>query len=320
MHHVRIEPNTVEPCVTLRRSETLGKAHRKSLLKEIVERLDSLMAIGESRGKAKDAAKASGGKTWAFSTGKIHSYKTRQVYQEHAMRFGKWARATYGVKQFAELEARADELASAYLRKQLDEQKSAFTVQTIRAALRMLFGNRQLAQEVEVPKRLRRTIKRSRGAKAHDRHFQPKHWPDLLNFLEATGLRRDEITMLKVGDILEHDPAYGGQTTVNVRSGKGGKQRTVLVDPDRVQDVLKVKAGRSDDERVFVRIPKHLDVHAHRRDFAQDRYQRHAPDHELPPTEKERLSPKDYDRAAAEIVSESLGHRRHSIILTHYIR
>jgi len=123
------------------------------------------MAIGESRGAAKEAAHAAGGKTWAFSTGKIHSYKTRQVYQEHAIRFSKWARATYGVKQFAELQARADELANEYLRKQLDEQKSAFTLQTIRAALRMLFGNRQLAQEVELPKRLRRTIKRSRGRK-----------------------------------------------------------------------------------------------------------------------------------------------------------
>jgi integrase len=290
------------------------------VIKEIVERLESLMAIGESRGAAKEAALAAGGKTWAFSTGKIHSYKTRQVYQEHAIRFGKWARATYGVKQFAELEARADELVSAYLRKHLDEQKSAFTLQTIRAALRMLFGNRQLAQAVALPKRLRKNITRSRGPKAHDRHFQPKNWPDLLNFLEATGLRRDEVTMLRVGDILEQDPEYGGQTTVIVRNGKGGKERTVPIDPDRVQDVLKLKAGRSDDERVFARVPRHLDVHFHRRDFAQDRYQRHAPEHELPPIEKERLSPKDYDRAAAEIVTESLGHHRRSIILTHYIR
>ena len=300
--------------------DTLGKPHRKSFIKEIVERLDSLMAIGESRGSAKDEARAAGESTWAFSTGKIHSYKTRQVYQEHAIRFGKWARATYAVKQFAELEARSDELASAYLRKNLEEQKSAFTLQTIRAALRMLFGNRQLAEGVELPKRLRKHITRSRGPKAHDRHFQPKNWPDLLNFLEAAGLRRDEVTMLKVGDIREHDPEYHGQTTVKVRSGKGGKARTVLVDPDRVPDVLKLKAGRSDDERVFPRIPRHLDVHGYRRDFAQNRYLRKAPDHDLPPTEKERLSPQDYDPAAAQKVTEALGHHRRSIILNNYIR
>ena len=153
----------------------MGKSHRKSLIKEIVERLDSLMALGVSRGKAKEEARAAGEGIWAFSTGKIHSYKTRQVYQEHAIRFAKWARAIYAIKQFAELEQRADEVASDYLRKNLVELKSAFTLQTIRAALRMLFGNRQLAAEVELPKRRRRHITRSRGPKKHDRQFQPKN-------------------------------------------------------------------------------------------------------------------------------------------------
>src|SRR2546429_5883997 len=94
----------------------------------------------------------------------------------------------------------------------------------------MLFRNRQLTNGVELPMRLRRNITRSRGPKAHDRHFQPKNWPDLLNLLEAAGLRRDEDTMLKVGDIVEHDPDYDRQTTAKVRSGQGGKERQVLVD------------------------------------------------------------------------------------------
>jgi integrase len=300
--------------------DILGKPHRKSLIKEIVERLDSLMALGESRGKAKDEARAAGEATWAFSTGKIHSYKTRQVYQEHAIRFGKWARDTFGIKQFADLVARADELASAYLRKNLAEQKSAFTLQTIRAALRMLFGNRHLGEEVALPKRLRKQISRSRGPKKHDREIQPTNWLALLRFLDATGLRRDEVKMLKVEDIREHDPAYGGQTTVTVRSGKGGKARTAVVDPDQVPAVLKLKAGRADNERVFPRIPRHLDVHAHRRDFAKARYLRHAPDHELPPPEKDRLSPNDYDRPAVQQVTEALGHHRRSVVLGHYLR
>ncbi len=298
----------------------MGKSHRKSIIKEIVERLESLMAIGESRGKAKEKARTAGQQTWAFSTGKIHSFKTRQVYQEQALRFGKWARDTYGIKQLASLEARADELASEYLRKQLDEQKSACTLQTIRAALRMLFGNRQLAQSVELPKRQRKCITRSRGPKKHDRQFQPNNWPDLLQFLDATGLRRDEVAMLKVGDIRERDPHYGGRTTVIVRSGKGGKERTVLVDLERAQSVLKLKAGRSNDERVFAHIPRHLDVHSHRRDFAQDSYLHHAPDRDLPPPEKDRLSPKDYDRTAAQQVTEALGHHRRSVFLSHYLR
>lgn len=298
----------------------MGASHHKSLIKEIIERLDSLMALGESRGKAKEKARAAGEETWAFTTGKIHSYKTRQVYQEQCIRFAKWARATTGVKQFAELERRADELASIYLRKNLDEQKSASTMQTIRAALRMLFGNRLLTQSVELPKRRRKQITRSRGPKKQDRQFQPNNWPDLLQFLRSTGLRRDEVTMLLVGDVREQDPEYGGQTTVIVRQGKGGKRRTVPIDPEQAHNVLKLTAGRHADERVFARIPKHLDVHAYRREFAQDRYQRSTLTHGLPPAEKDRLSPNDYDRAAAQKVTEALGHHRHSVVLDHYLR
>jgi len=298
----------------------LSRSHSKSIIREVIERLDSLMRIGMSRAEAKRAAQERGESTFAFTTGFIHSFKTRQVYQEHSIRFAKWARDTFGVKQFAELEIRADELASNYLRKYLAEQKKADTLQTIRASLRMLFRNRRLAQGVEIPQRLRENITRSRGPKAHDQHFQPANWVKLLNFLDAVGLRRDEVTMLKVGDICEHDPEHGGQTTVKVRSGKGGKKRTVVVDPGQATAVLLLKEGRADEERVFEHIPKHLDVHSHRRDFSGALYKRESPDHELPPADKKRLSAKDYDPVAAQKVTEALGHHRRSIILKHYIR
>jgi len=56
--------------------------HRKSIVREAIERLDSLMAIGASRFQAKQAKRAAspeGG--WTVSTGKIHSHTTRKVYQ-----------------------------------------------------------------------------------------------------------------------------------------------------------------------------------------------------------------------------------------------
>ncbi|HLZ56930.1 MAG TPA: hypothetical protein VKR06_08285 [Ktedonosporobacter sp.] len=195
----------------------MSRSHSKSLIRGVIERLDSLMRIGVSRAEAKRVAQERGESTFAFTTGFIHSYKTRQVYQEHSIRFAKWARDTFGVKQFEELEVRADELASAYLHKYLAERKSADTLQTIRAALRLLFRDRRLMKRVKLPERKRENITRSRGPKAHDRHFQPANWSELLNFLDATGLRRDEAKMLKAGDICEHDPKYDGQTTVTVR-------------------------------------------------------------------------------------------------------
>ena len=43
-----------------------------------------------------------------------------------------------------------------------------------------------------------------------------------------------------------------------------------------IAEVLGLKAGRKDEERVFARIPKHLDVHAYRRQYAQALYLQYA--------------------------------------------
>ena len=58
---------------------------RKSIIREAIERLDSLMAIGQSRFQAKQAQRATSPDVgWTVSTGKIHSPTTRKVYQQHA--------------------------------------------------------------------------------------------------------------------------------------------------------------------------------------------------------------------------------------------
>ena len=59
---------------------------RKSIIREAIERLDSLMAIGQSRFQAKQAKRAASPDAgWTVSTGKIHSHTTRKVYQQHVL-------------------------------------------------------------------------------------------------------------------------------------------------------------------------------------------------------------------------------------------
>lgn len=84
--------------------------HRKSIIRQAIDRLDERMAIGESRREAKQAQRATGEHIWTFSTGKIHSYKTRTTYQEHILRFVNWSRATYAIKSLEQLDDRANEL------------------------------------------------------------------------------------------------------------------------------------------------------------------------------------------------------------------
>ncbi len=290
---------------------------RKSIIREAIERLDGLMAIGQSRFQAKQARRAiSADVGWTVSTGKIHSHTTRKVYQQHVLAFFNWARTTHGITRLVWLDERADELVTRYLTEHVASDRSAYTLQTERAALRLFFGNWNLAAAVRIPRRTRSTITRSRGPASHDRHFQPAHWQAHIRFAQACGLRRAELRDLRVRDV---HIARDGTLFVHVKHGKGGKAREVPVLSGHEQDVLAVVQGRAPHEKIFDHIPRHMDVHSYRRDSAQHRYLQQAPKQVLPPVEG-RLRHDDYDPAATQQVSWALGHNRLDVVLRHYLR
>ncbi len=298
----------------------MGKAHRKSIIKESMERLDSLMAIGKSRYEAKQAARkeaqARGEPFWSFSTGEIHSHKTRIIYQEHALGFVKWARATEGMKTLAELDLRANEQANRYLQMEIDAHMSADTLQGKRSALRMFFGNRALAKETPLPRRELAKIKRSRGPAARDRHFQPANWQPFLKFQAAVGLRRDELRRITVADVYSD---HQGQLVAYVKNAKGGKDRESPVLAGHEQDVLAVVAERKPEERIFSKLPD-TDLHAIRREYAQALYRQYAPGWPPLPPVTQRLKPTDYNKDAVMKVSLALGHSRIDVVLRNYLR
>jgi integrase len=285
----------------------------------VLKRLDSLMAIGESRHLAKQAIRAgSPEKRWSISTGKIHSYNTRRVYQARILAYVDWAITTYHVTRPVDLDTHADAWVSQYLRERMAQGKSPYTLATERSALRLFFGP-HVASSVLLPKRKWSGITRSRVPVKQDRHFQPKHWPDHIWFAQAAGLRYSEMRDLRVGDV---SPKPDGTLVVHVRRGKGGKAREVAVLAGYEQEILALIAGRDPKEHIFRHVPKNMDVQSYRRVSAQARYQQHAPEQALPPAEGERLKPTDYDATAVQEVAASLGHsrRRKAIVLNHYLR
>lgn len=291
--------------------------HRKGIIYAAIERFDQLMAIGESRHAAKQALRATADAyQWTLSSGKIHSHLTRKVYQQHTLAFINWVRTHYEIKQLEQLDEQADELACQYLAEQLAAGKSAYTVQAQRSAFRMFFGNRDLAASVVIPPRLRSAITRSRGSLSENHHFQPAHWPALVEFAQATGLRRSELRDLRIRDVYRDEH---GQLLAHVKNGKGGRARDVSVLPEYEDAIAALLAGRQPDERLFPSIPKHMDVQRYRRASAQERYQQQAPDHLLP-SEEGRLKQGSYDPAVTLEVSRSLGHNRQDVVLRHYLR
>jgi len=118
------------------------------------------------------------------------------------------------------------------------------------------------AQQLPVPERRAEDVKRGRGP---ERPVADRHQP-MATFLRASGLRRHEAQLLEVRDI---DAAAG---TVTVRRGKGGRSRTVtLLDKDAVLGVQ--LDGKAPTDRVFDQIPKSINVHGYRRQFAQTFFQ-----------------------------------------------
>jgi Phage integrase, N-terminal SAM-like domain. len=267
---------------------------------------------------AKASARHAGETFWTFSTDTIHSYRTRQAYQQHVLHFINWARDMHGVNRLTSLDMQAEELAVTYLAERVAAQKSAYTIQAERAALRLFFQRRDLAASVVIPPRRREQIQRSRMKTKQDQHFQPAHWQEMIAFLCACGLRREEAGALFVREVYWQSKDQE-RLIISVRNGKGGQPREVWVLPGHEQAVWSLVAGRDPNEHVFAHLPKNMDIHSYRRTYAQALYLSLAPGYALP-SPHGRLKASDYNRTAALIVSEQLGHHRLDVVLRHYLR
>jgi integrase len=276
------------------------------------------MKMKASRFQEKAARRAAGESFWTFSSGLIHSHGTRNAYQQHIMHFIQWARNNYQIRRLSVLDSRADELATEYLADRLVQGRSPYTVQAERSALRLFFDNRALASTIPIPARRRENITRSRHAPVRTKDFNPDNWQPLIRFLQATGLRRDEVRRLQVEDIRENPTSLALEVVVKKGHGKGGRPREVPVLPGREQDILCQRDGRDPQELVFPRIPSHLRPHSLRREYAQA-YYRALSGRELPPATG-RLKRTDYDESAVFEVSQALGHNRKDVVLRHYLR
>lgn len=302
---------------------------RPSIRHAVLERLRGLRAIGKSRHEAKQAIAAELGyeKTpWSLSTGRIHSHRTYEVYREWSLRFAKWAHDEKGVRHLDQAEARAEELASAFLAAGREKGWSPSTLRTARSALRMLFEPgigreraRALARDLDLGTRSRESIRRSRERTEMDRRFEAElragRWTELEAFARATGLRRRELASVRRSQVEWQD----GRLWVKHIRGKGGRERDVPVLRGHEEAVLQACAGKGADERLFPKVPKEMDVHARRRAYAKSLYRELSGNMPLPPAQG-RLPRGSYDRDVVSEVSRALGHNRVDVVLRHYLR
>lgn len=270
---------------------------------EISKILESKLRPGESKQEAK--------RLGTFQN-YIYSYNTFHDYCDNAVDFGKWAHTEHHCKTVAEARKYVDE----YLIMKEKQNYSAWSVKAYAAAIAKLYGC-STTEFVKTKPRRRADIKRSRGPKVRDKHFNPENHKDLVNFCLSTGLRRHEAVKVRGSDLRREGDHYVIKT-----QGKGGKVRTATISKD-VQHIVELMKAAGDN-KLFSSIPEGADCHGYRRDYATQLYLEHVRPVEKIPKKDQYICRDDLkglilDKRAMMIVSRTLGHGRIDVIAGHYI-
>ena len=281
----------------------MGHKNKKSLIRQVQERLDSMLAIGES--KYID-------KKYNLTKGKIYSWTTYRSYLQQCCQFARYCRDNHHCKNLADCRQYVGEWMESR------QELSAYTQKLSASALCKLYGESLEELGISTKRAARNEITRSRGTAKRDSHFSEEKNADFVEFCRSTGLRRSEITKLRGDQLLQEEGQWYIQTT-----GKGGRFRIIPICGDVELVVRKMQAAGTG--KVWKKVPQNADIHSYRADYASRIYLKYArPIEELPRKERY-ICRKDkrgitYDRAAMLEASKALGHNRISVVGEHYLR
>lgn len=271
----------------------------KNLNQQAYDKLTGMQAFGESK---KDAI-ADG-----TAQNKIFSHATYKTYWQQTKAFIRYVEKehpeTRNLKQ-------ARQYVREYLQKNVDEGKSAWTIQTQSKALGKLYGITPDSKDYfEPPVRHRADIVRSRGEAVRDRHFSEKNNDELIRFCKGVGARREGMTKMTGKDLMtreqidrhvsrlektaaEHGLNDRDRTILNIMKDaqrfegcnyyvylkeKGGRERiSPIIGPDTDKIVERFKnTGR--DEKVWKHVSTNADIHGYRGEYATRIYRKYARD------------------------------------------
>lgn len=281
----------------------MGHKNKKSLIRQVQERLDSLLSIGESKYEDKKTD---------LTKRKIYSWNTYRSYLQQCCQFVRYCRDNHYCKNLADCRQYVEEWMES--RKEL----SAYTQKLSASALCKLYGESLEELGITTKRAARSEITRSRGTAKRDAHFSEQKNADFVEFCRSTGLRRSEITKLRGDQLLQEEGQWYIQTT-----GKGGRFRIIPICGDVNLVVRKMQSAGT--RKVWAKVPSCADIHSYRADYATRVYLSHARPIEDLPRKERYICRRDkvgtiYDRQAMLIASQALGHNRIDVIGQHYLR
>ena len=297
---------------------------RKTIANQIHTALADKIAFGES----KHTDKIEQEKKFGESTYKVYSFATYDTYRKVGEEYARWL-ADKGVN-YGSL-ADTERYAKEYIQIRLDEGKSLYTLKMERSALGMIYGH---SLDIPLPVRHNEDVKRSREETENDRHMsRTGKYVDVFTVATATGCRRCDLYSLTVNSLVEKDGRY----FMDIKKSKGGRDRLAPVLPDKVKDIKDIidKTRENGQHKLFSHIPKEIDVHGLRREYAHELYRTlqdnkslrdeyltfYPPRHENVKSDFYRDRQGNvFERDTVWVISNSLGHTRIDTSISAYLK
>ncbi len=292
---------------------------------ELVQGLRKGIMFGTKKKDFKDAAKAEYRKNGGTKDGYLHpkglfSHKSYSTYCSDISTFARWAAEHTNAKNAKS----AKQYVHKYLKDLQKAGRSAATIYKYAHALARAYECEVRDFGVELEKRKRENITRSRRDVKSDKRFKAPKYERAREFSRGTGARYGGLEKIRVCDIRERD---GGGYEVFLDE-KGGKERWARVLPKYESHVLSCfeeARERGEDALLFPKgtLDHHIDIHACRAEYARASYDQYESDGrasgKLYCCRNERYG-EIYDKGILEAVSHDLGHNRCDVVVNHYMR
>ena len=297
-------------------------AKQRRLKKEKEQKVPSYNKVGQERlmemfragfGKSRSLDKLRG-----ETKNRIYSKQSYLTYKNQFRYFSDWIKETYpGVHSIDE----ARTLIDKYLQYLIDQNRSAYSIATAKAALSKVFQT-DATQFIATPIRRRADVKRSRFSVERDKHISDELERKLSQFTSATGLRRKEMLQIEAEDLFFNN----GKAYLNVTKGtKNGKSRVAEIHGvSEAETKMIIEFIQSKRGRLFPKLSPHYDNHYYRAVYARRIYDRNARQEKPIPRKEKYIMRKDragevFDKVAMKIASQSLGHNRINVIAQSYL-
>lgn len=297
-------------------------AKKRRLKKEKENKIPSFKQVGQERlmemfregfGQSRSLDKLRG-----ETKNKIYSKQSYITYKNQFRYFSDWIKETHPEVHSID---EAETLVDKYLQYLIDQNRSAYSIATAKAALSKVFQT-DATQFIATPIRRRADVQRSRFSVERDKHISDELEQKLSQFTSATGLRRKEMLQIEAEDLFFNN----GKAYLNVNKGtKNGKSRVAeIMGVSEAETKMIVEFIQSKKGRLFPKLSPHYDNHYYRGIYAKRIYSFYARKEKDIPKSERYVMRKDragevLDKLAMKIASKMLGHERINVIAQSYL-